>query len=214
MVAGGRTGFTMRCASRQPASHVARRAGVISAAAASAAIPPRIAHTGAGADTAVRHTCAPTRTAPAPDAATCRSSSHSYGRVAPTTRTAQPSNNPTPRRPRPAAGSRPRDCARRMTHTRVNAARARPRRGCATTFGDVRQGGARRRREPHRIQDQQDAAGDQRVRQAQRQHRPRMPGLRVVRRSDLSRQEQSPVASIVAAGTRPAGLGRPDRTHA
>ena len=135
IVAGGRTGFTMRCAARQSASHAARTTGVNSAAAARARRAPRTARgPDAWTDGAVRHRCAATRTAPAADAATCRSSSHSYGRVAPSTSTPQPNSSPPPRRPRPAARRRSGGRPRRTSHAPAAIATVRPSSGCATTL--------------------------------------------------------------------------------
>ena len=133
MVAGGRTGFSMRCVSRHSASRAARSRGALRPAAAAATRATRTARVHPGVHSTARQRCTPQRTAPAVDTATWTCSSQAWSRVAPTAATASPSASPAVSSPIPAAAGRFPFHGRRHASRTSAPTSTRPSRGCRAT---------------------------------------------------------------------------------
>ena len=140
MLAGGRTGFSMRWASRHSASRAARSRGALRLAAADTTRPMRTARVHPGVHSMARQRCTPHRIAPAADTATWICSSQAWSRVAPTAATASPRAKPAARSPTPAAAGT------LFLHGRRHASRTRgphqheAEQGVQADAGEVREG--------------------------------------------------------------------------
>ena len=134
MVAGGRTGFSMRWVSRHSASRAARRRGALRPAAAAATRPMRTARVHPGVHSMARHRCTPHRTAPATDTVTWICSNQAWSRVAPTAATASPRASPAARSPTPAAAGTLFPHGRRHASRTSAPTSTRPSRGCRPTL--------------------------------------------------------------------------------
>ena len=134
MLAGGRTGFSMRWVSRHSASRAARSRGALNPAAAATIRPTRTARVHVGVSPAVRQRWTPHRSAPAADTATWICSSQAFSRVAPIAATASPRASPAASRPTPAeAGTFSRHGRRHASRTSAPTS-TRPSSGCRPTM--------------------------------------------------------------------------------
>ena len=134
MVAGGRTGFSMRCVARHSASRAARSRGALRPATAAATRAMRAARAHPGVHSMARQRCTPQRIAPAVDTATWTCSSQAWSRVAPTAATASPRASPAASSPTPAAAGRFPLHGRRHASRTSAPTSTRPSRGCRPTL--------------------------------------------------------------------------------